>query len=154
MANDNLIFKPKSKKLTQKRESTDYIILHCYPSDDRNLNQLYIHKGDFLFLALAYGMIIDHSGLDIYECYSLNKQDLLKLLNEARKLVRFNAFKDMYDYVQKIKPEMDYDYKYSLTNYPETVWSERKEIDSMLDDIFVWTEFVMKDGDEIEILGL
>ena len=60
----------------------------------------------------------------------------------------------MYDYLQQVKQEISYDYTYSLTNYPDAVWNDRKEIDSMLDDIFAWTEFIMKDGDEIEILGL
>lgn len=154
MMNNTLIFKPKSKKLSQERSTTDYIVLWCYPSDDRRLNQLYIHQDDFLFLAVAYGIAIDHSGLDIYECYALKKQDWLKLLNEARKLIRFNSFKDMYDYLQQVKQEIAYDYTYSLTNYPDAVWNDRKEIDSMLDDIFAWTEFIMQDGDEIEILGL
>ena len=116
MMNNTLIFKPKSKKLNQERSTTDYIVLWCYPSDDRRLNQLYIHQDDFLFLAVAYGIAIDHSGLDIYECYALKKQDWLKLLNEARKLVRFNSFKDMYDYLQQVKQEIAYDYTYSLTH--------------------------------------
>lgn len=149
---DNKIFKPKSKKLTE-REDTASFTLHCYPSDDTRINQIYIDVDDFFFLYLAYGIVIDRSGLDMYEGDSLKKEDWLKLLNEARKLVRFDTLQNMYDYVQQKKIEIDRFY-YNLEENSEYIWNDRKEIDIMLDDLFDWTEFVMKDGDKIEILGL
>ena len=89
----------------------------------------------------------------MYEGDSLKKEDWLKLLNEARKLARFDTFQNMYDYVQQKKIEIDRFY-YNLEENSEYIWNECEEINIMLDDLFAWTEFVMKDGDEIEILGL
>ena len=152
MTNKNLVFKPKSKKLTEKKDTASFT-LHCYPSDDTRINQIYVDVDDFLFLYLAYGIVINQTGLDMYEGDSLKKEDWLKLLNEARKLARFDTFQNMYDYVQQKKIEIDRFY-YNLEENSEYIWNECEEINIMLDDLFAWTEFVMKDGDEIEILGL
>ena len=150
---DNKIFKPTSKKLTIVDDGA-YITLYCYPSDAHRENRLFIQEDDFLFLALAFGMIIDREGFDIYECYSVNKRAWLILLHRAQKLTEFDSFEKMYDYVKQGKTKMAMDYSYLLENYPEEVWKEREEIQLMLKDIIRWTEFVMKDGDKIEILGI
>ena len=150
---NNRIFKPTSKKLTVGDDGA-YITLQCYPSDAHRENRVYIQEDDFLFLALAYAIVIDRKGLDIYECYALNKQIWLRLLNEAQKLTQFDSFEKMYNYVKQKKIEMVSDFSYLLEEYPEEVWKECKDIQFMLKDLLRWTEFVMKEGDEVEILGI
>ena len=150
MTNDKLIFRPRSKKLTERKES-GYNSLRCYPSDEQRTNQIYIEIDDFFVIVLAYGKVINRAGLNIYEHYSFKKQDWLKLLNEARKIVCFSSFGDMYNYVHRLEIV---NLGYSMEDNSKEIWNERKEIDSMLDDLFAWTEFVMKDGDKVEILGV
>lgn len=153
------IFKPTSKKIfvgkdKAKEEWTPYYTMRCYPSDDTRDNELHIWDNDFLFVQLAYGTAIDKQGFDPYEYHSFTKTEWLQLLKEARKLIEFKTFEDMYNYVLKTGTDMDFDLKYTLNNYQESVWDMRQETQIILDDLLRWTDFIMKDGDKIDIYDL
>ena len=69
----DLIFRLQSKKILTKKdlESTDLInhfVLLDRQSSDRFFTRIGIWEDDFLFLALAYGLVIDNKGLDEYKC--------------------------------------------------------------------------------------
>lgn len=153
----DLIFRLQSKKILTKKdlESTDltnHFVLLDGESSDRFFTRIGIWEDDFLFLALAYGLVIDNKGLDEYKCYCLNKQDWLKLLNEALKLVQFKTFQEMYDYVKSAKIGIHYEFSWMLDKDSEMVWNEKEEIKLMIEDLQKWTTNVIKE--EIEIWGL
>lgn len=156
---DNKIFKPISKKIfvgkdKSKEEWTPYYTMHCYPSDNTRDNELHIWDDDFLFVQLAYGTAIDKQGFDPYEYHSFTKTEWLHMLKEARKLTEFKTFEDMYNYVLKASVGMDFNLKHTLNNNQKYVWDMRQETQVILNDLLRWTEFIMKDGDQIEIYDL
>lgn len=158
MAN-NKIFKPKSKKIfvgeegRKKAWSPAFEFLQS-KSDNTEINRISIYEDDFLFIMLAFGLAVDHEGFDEYECYSLTKKQWLKLLEEAKKVVSFDTFDDMFEYVVKQGKKTKYDGLYFLNHCGKSIWEDHKEAQVMVDDLFAWTDIIMKDDDEMEILGL
>lgn len=98
---------------------------------------------------------------DEYGEYEFNKTEWKEILSEAEKLVSFDKFDDLFEYVTSIKIE---GYKiigndrYSVTlnemNYEGAeFWNHINRYRTQLEDMKAWSELVLSDSDKISIFG-
>ena len=60
----------------------------------------------------------------------------------------------MFEYVVKQGKYTNYNGLYFLNNNGKSIWNALKEAQIMLEDLFAWTEIILKEDDGVEILGL
>lgn len=123
---------------------------------ESNASRLYISVSDFLLFDWVITWFTKQF-FDEYGEYEFNSGQWSILLDEAEKIVHFEAFDDLFDYLT------DHDILYrngknvflsSLNCNGADFWKHKDEFKTQLKDMREWTKLVLSDNDSITIYGL
>lgn len=113
-----------------------------------------VENDDFTLLGWSLAFILNDR-FDEYDSYFLSSKDWLRVLNQSEKILNFDDFDELFDYFRAWKTNNVYvDYMiYNLNHSGEYFWHHKNKYKKQIADLKKWSELVLKDCDEIKIIG-
>ncbi len=134
-------------------EHTNTPYMTLVPGDKNTSLNIYID--DFILFNWSITHI-EHEFFDIYGAYNYNCAQWEKILNEAEKLLNFESFDDLFDYVVNpgIKNRSGENYPLiQINNNGVSFWKDKEKLRTQLKDMRGWTKLALSETETMHIYG-
>ena len=127
-------------------EETDIPYMTLIPGDKKT--SLHIASFDFSLFAWSMTNILKET-FDEYGDYKLTYSEWNAILQEARKIIEFESFDDLFDYMVSININ-----GLGYMNYQGAeFWENKSCYITQLEDMEKWSQLIMSPDDEMNIYG-
>ncbi len=133
-------------KIGSEHTDEPYMTLRSSVNDKSFLT---VSNDDFILPGWCITLVTGEE-FDEYGEYRFSVCDWRKILDEALKLLSFENFNALYEYVASIYV---FGLSWQLKHRGEEFWEKREELRVQLDDIIKWTELVLPCGATMNIYG-
>jgi len=154
---DSIGFHPESASLFVGKKGAEYAEqpYMSVGTSGENGHTLFIGVDDFTVL----GWCISHFNgecFDEYGDYTINKGDWNNILKEAKALLDFDTFDELFDttVAWNIRYRNGKNYMLCELNSSGVIyWENREQYKKQINDLTIWTALVLKEAEEIQIYG-